>query len=197
MDLNLSKSVMNLMFFLGGLFHNFGAIFSKALSPNVLDFTRISQRRFFFLLWPKISTRLILLKHLSHIHGSHPGSSRILIRGPPACNTTILSQCRCEYVANWAFIRNSTVSTRKDKAATRTSPERPRSEPGLHGWAREATGRLHGLFTDVHVLYWDNPGVLTVCWEKVAQTSNWSFTLLHLKWLDFRAENGELIWALA
>ena len=40
------------------------------------------------------------VKHLSHIHGSHPGSSRILIRGPPACNTTILSQCRCEYVAN-------------------------------------------------------------------------------------------------
>ena len=46
MDLNLSKSVMDLMF-LGRLFHNFGAIFSKALSPNVLDFTRISERRLF------------------------------------------------------------------------------------------------------------------------------------------------------
>ena len=45
---------------LGRLFHNFGAIFSKALSPNVLDFTHISER-FFFLLWMKISsvTRLI------------------------------------------------------------------------------------------------------------------------------------------
>ena len=46
MDLNLSKSVMDLMFW-GRLFHNFGAIFPKALSPNVLVFTRISQRRFF------------------------------------------------------------------------------------------------------------------------------------------------------
>ena len=48
MDLNLSKFVMDQMF-LGRLFHNFGAIFSKALSPNVLDFTRISvsERRFF------------------------------------------------------------------------------------------------------------------------------------------------------
>ena len=33
MDLNLSKSVMDLMFW-GRLFHNFGAIFPKALSPN-------------------------------------------------------------------------------------------------------------------------------------------------------------------
>ena len=40
MDLNLSKSVMDLMFW-GRLFHKFGAIFSKALSPNVLDFTRL------------------------------------------------------------------------------------------------------------------------------------------------------------
>ena len=40
MDFNSSKSVMDLMF-LGRLFHNFGAIFSKALSPNVLDFTHI------------------------------------------------------------------------------------------------------------------------------------------------------------
>ena len=46
MDLNLSKSVMDLMFW-GMLFHNFGAIFSRALSPNVLDFTRISERRCF------------------------------------------------------------------------------------------------------------------------------------------------------
>ena len=57
MDFNLSKSVMDLMIFFffffwgggGGLFLNFGAIFLKALSPNVLDFTRISQRRFFLL----------------------------------------------------------------------------------------------------------------------------------------------------
>ena len=59
MDLILSKSVMDLIvccvflcvfffFWGGGLFHNFGAIFSKALSPNVLDFTHISERRFFF-----------------------------------------------------------------------------------------------------------------------------------------------------
>ena len=46
MDSNLSKSVMDLMFW-GRLFHNLGVIFSKALSPNVLDFTRISERRFF------------------------------------------------------------------------------------------------------------------------------------------------------
>ena len=78
----------------------------------------------------------------SHIHGSHHGSSRILIRGPPACNTTILSQCRCEYVANWVLIRKSTVSTWIDKAAARILPERPRSEPGLHGWARKQLGFL-------------------------------------------------------
>ena len=47
MDLNLSKSVMDLMFWGLRLFHNFGAIFSKALSPNVLEFTCISERRFF------------------------------------------------------------------------------------------------------------------------------------------------------
>ena len=46
MDLNLSKSVMDLMF-LGRLFHNFGAIFSKALSPNVLD-SHVFQRDFIF-----------------------------------------------------------------------------------------------------------------------------------------------------
>ena len=46
MDLNLSKYVMELMFW-GRLFHKFGAIISKALSPNVLDFTRISEIRFF------------------------------------------------------------------------------------------------------------------------------------------------------
>ena len=45
MELNLSKSVMDLMFW-GRLFHNFGAIFSKAISPSVLDFTRISERFF-------------------------------------------------------------------------------------------------------------------------------------------------------
>ena len=43
MDLNLSKSVIDLMFW-GRLFHNFGAIFSKALSPNVLDFTHVFHR---------------------------------------------------------------------------------------------------------------------------------------------------------
>ena len=46
MDLNVSKSVKDLML-RGRLFHNFGAIFSRALSPNVLDFTHISERRFF------------------------------------------------------------------------------------------------------------------------------------------------------
>ena len=94
-----------------------------------------------------------LLKHLSHIHGLHPGSSRILIRDHPACNGKILSQCRCEYVANWALIRISTVSIRIDKAATRTSPERPRSEPGLYtdehvsNWActRSVYGRARSL----------------------------------------------------
>ena len=102
-------------------------------------------------LYPKLTT-----KHLSHIHGLHPGSSRILIRDHPACNAKILSQCRCEYVANWALIRISTVSIRIDKAATpatRTSPERPRSEPGLytdeHGsnWAftRSVYGRARSL----------------------------------------------------
>ena len=57
MDLNLSKSVMDLMF-LGRFFHNFGAIFSKALSPNVLDFTRISER---FFDWTKIATRMMCI----------------------------------------------------------------------------------------------------------------------------------------
>ena len=65
MDLNLSKSVMDLMY-LGRLFHNVGAIFSKALSPNVLDFTRISERRFFWL-WTKIATRMILLNKFTEI----------------------------------------------------------------------------------------------------------------------------------
>ena len=60
----IHQSLMDLMFW-GRLFHNFGAIFSKALSPNVLDFTRISQRRFFD--WPKISTRLILLNKFTEI----------------------------------------------------------------------------------------------------------------------------------
>ena len=46
MDLNSSKSVMDLMFW-GRLFHNFGAIFFQALSPNVLNFTHISERRYF------------------------------------------------------------------------------------------------------------------------------------------------------
>ena len=46
MDFNLSKSVMYLMF-LGRLFHNFGAILSEALSPKVLDLTRILGRRYF------------------------------------------------------------------------------------------------------------------------------------------------------
>ena len=103
------------------------------------------------------------LKHLSHIHRLHPGPSRILIRGPPACNTTILSQCRCEYVANWAFIRNSTVSTRKDKAATRTSPERPRSEPGLHEWARKQLG-VYTVFLRTCTFF---TGITPECWRCV------------------------------
>ena len=49
MDLNLSMTVMDQMFW-ERLFHNFGAIFSKALSPNVLDFTRISERRYIYLI---------------------------------------------------------------------------------------------------------------------------------------------------
>ena len=35
-------------------------------------------------------------KALLHFHGSHHGSSRILIRGVPACDTTISSRCRCD-----------------------------------------------------------------------------------------------------
>ena len=54
------------LMFGGRLFHNFGAIFSKALSPNVLDFTHISERRFFWL-WTKIATRLIFLNKFTEI----------------------------------------------------------------------------------------------------------------------------------
>ena len=36
------------------------------------------------------------LKALLHFHGSHHGSSRTLIRGVPACDTTISSRCRCD-----------------------------------------------------------------------------------------------------
>ena len=56
---------MDLMFW-GRLFHNFGAMFSKALSPNVLDFIHISER-IFFLLWTKIATRLIMLNMFTEI----------------------------------------------------------------------------------------------------------------------------------
>ena len=124
---------------------------------NGQTFSKISK---FEGLWKKVVRCDGLLKHLSHIHGSHPGSSRILIRDHPACNAKIFSQCRCEYVANWALIRISTVSIRIDKAATRTSPERPRRYTDEHGsnWAftRSVYGRARSLL-----------GIPTECWRCV------------------------------
>ena len=59
MDLNLSKSVMDLMFW-GRLFHNIGAIFSKALSPKCLGFHTYFREDFFFFFFFYCERRLRL-----------------------------------------------------------------------------------------------------------------------------------------
>ena len=82
------------------------------------------------------------LKALLHFHGSHHGSSRILIRGVPACDTTISSRCRCGYVPNWVYTRASTVSPRTDKVATRTTPETHTELTRISRKSTEATGYL-------------------------------------------------------
>ena len=75
MDLNLSKSVMDLMFW-GRLFHNFGAIFSKALSPNV---------------WYQSNFALIWLVQMIHSELGYFACS--LISGFPATTQRLSQVC--------------------------------------------------------------------------------------------------------
>ena len=58
-------------------------------------------------------------------------------------------------------VRTSTVSTRIDKAATRTLPEKLPERTRNTRKSTDVTGPLHGPFTEVYVFYWDIPGVLT------------------------------------
>ena len=104
------------------------------------------------------------LKALLHFHGSHHGSSRILIRCVPACDTTISSRCRCGYVPNWVYTRASTdctVSPRTDKVATRTTPETHTELTRISRKSTEATGYFYGPYTEVYVVYWDISRMLT------------------------------------
>ena len=62
------------------------------------------------------------------------------------------------------------MSTRIDKPATRTSPERPPEWTRTTRMSTEATGLLHSFLRTCTLFTGIPPGVLTVCWGKVAQT---------------------------
>ena len=88
----------------------------------------------------------------------HPGPSSGMVRG---ATPRFSSECRCGYVSNWVCTRISRMSTRTDKVASRTNPDRHTEPTGSSRKSTVTTGSLYGLYTEVYVVYWDITGMFT------------------------------------